>query len=499
MSSPNAYLFAMSAVMVQAAVIEAGPEGSVDGTLQGFVNAIAIDLADGTLDPARVQLLDDAEQGLLPDRAYELLAARLSELGIMQPPPDLDVVVDTDLDDVPNATDTCAWVPNVMQLPILDEVCHARASYVSDAPASPVSDVVLTPLDADGNVDAVMRSEGQWSFYAGDGTGGFSLQHAQMVADQRPHIADLNDDGVADIVVDLGGASTAVYLRAAGFDPLPAPVESVTTFIGGLAPIHGNMNADPYPELIRMGSIGTTGAADAPLPAWLLINDGAGGFTDGTATAIIPMGTSFSGPEASALVDVTGDGNGDLVVGGWSLGMLPQDGIVAMTFPGDGDGNLGAAIVSTAAAPPGADAMNSQPLSLVDITGDGLIDLVIVAGSSSVSCLPGNGDGTFGPVVTTDVGVSLNFATLVTTGDFTGDGIPDLLVREEIGPLEDLRVYVIPSLGGGVVGPPVSRVSRLLGPTADALGWAASADLDGNGADDLLLSTGSVATMLFTP
>src|SRR5690606_37071905 len=111
-----------------------------------------------------------------------------------------------------------------------------------------------------------------------------------------------------------------------------------------------------------------------------------------------------------------------------------------------------------------------------------------------VVCMPGNCDGTFGPAVTTDVGDELDYAMLLTTGDFTGDGIADLLVRQGIGPLTDLQVYVVPSLGTGGFGPPVSRVSGLLGPTTNGISWAAAADLDGNGADDLLLSTGALAT-----
>ena len=88
---------------------------------------------------------------------------------------------------------------------------------------------------------------------------------------------------------------------------------------------------------------------------------------------------------------------------------------------------------------------------------------------------------------------------MVTTADCPVAGIADLLVRQGSGPLEDLQVYVVPSLGTGAFGPLVSRVSGLLGPTNDGISWAASADLDGNGADDLLLSTGTLATMMFTP
>ncbi|MCX4240701.1 FG-GAP repeat domain-containing protein [Paraliomyxa miuraensis] len=495
----NAYLFAMSATLVQAAAIEAGPGGGMDGSLQAFINTVANDLADdGALDPARVQLLDDAEQALYTDRAHDLLQARLSALGLAQTPPDLDLVIDTDLDDVANAMDTCPWVENPVQTPILDDVCHARATLVPDASGLGVYGLALAHLDGDGNLDAVTRSGGEWSFFAGDGAGGFTLVDQIYVADVIPRVTDMNADGIADIIVDGGMGITLVYLRTDGFDPLPTPVQSNSAYPGSLSTVEGDMNGDTYPELMRMGAIWTSGVANADMPITLLLNDGAGGFTDGTATAVIPMGTSFSGPSASALVDVTGDGHGDFVIAGDSVGGFPSEDLVAITFPGDGMGNLGPAIVSSAPQPMGVDLMSGD-FEVVDVTGDGIVDIVLVARGPYVMCMPGNGDGTFGPIVITDVGVDLGYSTLLTTGDFTGDGLADLLVRQNSGPLSDLQVYVVPSLGDGSFGPLVSRVSGLLGTTNDGISWAATADLDGNGADDVLLSTGTLGTMMFTP
>ena len=78
-SLANAYLFAVSAVLVQAAAIEAGRGGSADGELQQLLNSIAADMEDGTLEPARAQLLAEAEQALLPDLVVDMLQARFDE------------------------------------------------------------------------------------------------------------------------------------------------------------------------------------------------------------------------------------------------------------------------------------------------------------------------------------------------------------------------------------------------------------------------------------
>ena len=192
---------------------------------------------------------------------------------------------------------------------------------------------------------------------------------------------------------------------------------------------------------------------------------------------------------------MTGDGSGDLVVAGPSSDL--GDGVV-VAFPGDGNGGLGAAVVSSSALPAGG-MMESGDFELVDVTGDGVVDLVVVGRGSSVVVMSGNGDGTFGPAATTDVGAPLEQGRLLTTGDFTGDGLGDLAVVHGAGPSGDLGLVVIPNRGGGSFGPVVDRVALLLGPTDNLASRASATNLDGNGADDLLLTDGQLGTMLFRP
>ncbi|MEZ4439883.1 MAG: VCBS repeat-containing protein [Polyangiaceae bacterium] len=491
-TTANAYLFAVSAVMAQAAVTEAGVSGSVDGELQELLNTTAIDLADGTLEPARRQIIADAETAVVPDRVVALLADRLAELGSSASPPDLDLVLDTDHDDVVNAADSCPWVANPTQMAVPTEVCHAQAAILADGPTA-VDRVELLHLDSDAALDAVARSVDSYTFLAGDGTGGLTAMQTVLIpsATQRVHFADLNDDGVVDIVAEATQGQLAVYLRTAGFGPLPTPQSSMSASIGNLQPTHGRLDGDAFPELLLMAGFFTNGNAEVALPFTLLHNDGLGGFSDLAATGTVPAGTSFQGPMASAILDVTNDQAGDLVVAGTSA-----DGsqAVVLTFPGDGSGSLGATVVSTAALPPASD-MQLGELAISEVTGDGVVDVVALGRGSQVVTLPGNGDGTFGPAFTSEVALAVD--GMVGMGQLTADGLPDLLVR--VASAGDLGVAVLPNLGGGTFGSATTRVTRLLGPTAQGVTAGAVGPLAATGLDDFLFSVGPLAIMRFGP
>ncbi len=109
-SLDDAYLLAVSAVLMQAAH---NPFEAPTPSLQLLINTIAADLADdGTIDPALVQQLDQAEVDLDPDGVLEHLATWASEVGAPWNPPHLHAVIDSDQDGIPNASDNCVQVPN---------------------------------------------------------------------------------------------------------------------------------------------------------------------------------------------------------------------------------------------------------------------------------------------------------------------------------------------------------------------------------------------------
>jgi hypothetical protein len=122
----NAYLFAVSAVFAQAARNEL-PDAQ-DAALQELLNRASADLADdGNLEAEITTALSNAEQllptnrwdeadaQLIPDRVMQDLAERLADVGSSAEPPDLNRMLDQDLDTVVNADDNCWLHPNPEQ------------------------------------------------------------------------------------------------------------------------------------------------------------------------------------------------------------------------------------------------------------------------------------------------------------------------------------------------------------------------------------------------
>ncbi|MBW2528345.1 MAG: DUF4215 domain-containing protein [Deltaproteobacteria bacterium] len=113
-SDPNAYLFAISAVLAKAGEIQAGgPDGPVDAALQELLNGMSLDLRDdGVVSETTTSVLLQAQSELDPDAVIAGLADRLADLGSSAPVPDLNRFIDTDLDGLANADDNCRLVAN---------------------------------------------------------------------------------------------------------------------------------------------------------------------------------------------------------------------------------------------------------------------------------------------------------------------------------------------------------------------------------------------------
>jgi hypothetical protein len=114
----NAYVFAISAVLVKAAS-QAADAGAVDAQLQELLDTIASDLAkDGQVAPNLVAEVRTAEQALDVDLAMDLLTSRLQAIGSNAIPADLNRAIDTDGDGYRNSVDTCPLVANPDQAQI---------------------------------------------------------------------------------------------------------------------------------------------------------------------------------------------------------------------------------------------------------------------------------------------------------------------------------------------------------------------------------------------
>ena len=119
-----------------------------------------------------------------------------------------------------------------------------------------------------------------------------------------------------------------------------------------------------------------------------------------------------------------------------------------------------------------------------DFNGDGKPDLVVAnfgAPFPSVSVLFGNGDGTFQPQVTYAAGTHPNS---VATGDFNGDGTPDLAVADNT---TDGAVAVLLGNGDGTFQP---QTSYATGPNPRSV---AIGDFNGDDVPDLAVANSVLA------
>jgi hypothetical protein len=128
-----------------------------------------------------------------------------------------------------------------------------------------------------------------------------------------------------------------------------------------------------------------------------------------------------------------------------------------------------------------------------DFNHDGKADVALAnATCCSVSVLLGNGDGTFQPAVEY-AGPANEFLSAITTGDFNGDGIPDLAVGNTFGLFQG-SVFILFGNGDGTF-----HSSGATYPLADYTSTLSAADLNGDGKLDLVagyFSDGSVISVL---
>ena len=110
----NAYLFALSAVVMQAAHL-ARPDAA-DAALHMVAHQLAADRGDdGEIDEALRTRLAAAETALAAKDVRAGLGAYLAGLGLVMEPPDLERILDQDHDGLANSDDNCPLVVNAAQ------------------------------------------------------------------------------------------------------------------------------------------------------------------------------------------------------------------------------------------------------------------------------------------------------------------------------------------------------------------------------------------------
>lgn len=233
----------------------------------------------------------------------------------------------------------------------------------------------------------------------------------------RIAVGDFNGDGRADLVVlsydPLASsiASNPYFLPGNGDGTFGTAVKIAG--VTGSSVSAGDFNRDGKLDLVVSApanlSFGLlTGTLPAAGPITILLGNGDGTFT---------VGASYQpgfGPGPVVVGDLNGDGIPDLVVSSYTQGLA--------AYIGNGDGTFTRTFNNAEA---GAGGTLGYP-ALADLYGTGNPGVIIpVLGccESTIGILPGNGDGTFQPLVGFLTGIP---SPSVVAADFNGDNKADL-------------------------------------------------------------------------
>ncbi|MBI4511839.1 MAG: hypothetical protein HY698_19550 [Deltaproteobacteria bacterium] len=109
----NAYLFAVSTVLAEAARRRAATPEGLDASLQELINTVAGQIQEsGEIDAETQHFLLDSQRTIDPEAVMDSLKARLQSLGSSAPVPNLNRIIDSDLDGTPNSEDNCRAIRN---------------------------------------------------------------------------------------------------------------------------------------------------------------------------------------------------------------------------------------------------------------------------------------------------------------------------------------------------------------------------------------------------
>ena len=256
-------------------------------------------------------------------------------------------------------------------------------------------------------------------------------------------------NGVAQSVSAAGtltvtGSSAETLSLVQGLDSSGQGI--LTAAITSSAPLSGTLTLVDQTANVLLGTQPLPGPTQAPLSV-----------TEGT-----PLPTW--GPVVVA--DLNGDGIPDVA------GLYPASNQVGVRL--SDPANPGKLLPETLYA------TGSGPASIVtaDFNADGALDLAIGNSDGTITLLFGNplqpGQFVAQPAILT--GVTAAMSTLI-TGDFNGDGLPDLLFQGDPGTPDGDQVYVLESYS---LSPGTLLAASTPGVTAD--GWAGVAgDFSGNG------------------
>ena len=312
--------------------------------------------------------------------------------------------------------------------------------------------VAVADLNGDGKPDLAVSTfdvntipgPGTVTILLGNGDGTFGQFSAYTTGRSTDSLvaADLNADGVIDLVLSSSGENTVTVLLGKGDGTFRSQVD-FGTGDGPSALAVADLNSDGHLDVITPNVRASTVA--------VIFGNG-----DGSMQTRIDYNASKD-PRVLASADFNGDGRPDLV----SVGAY-DEGISVLL--GNGDGTFQKAVFY------GTDSL-PWTMAVGDLNGDDIPDVVTASvENGTVSVLLGKGDGTFQPHVEYGL-TSISFARTVVLADFTGDGKPDLLVSGDSG------VCMLVNKGDGTFFPAIDLGIIAIAPVAGDYNRDGKADI----------------------
>jgi uncharacterized protein (TIGR03437 family) len=279
-------------------------------------------------------------------------------------------------------------------------------------------------------------------------------------ANGSPFAADFNGDGKADVVIS-GPPATLLFTGNGDGTFSPPIIIAGCSSVSAVADFNGDGKADLICGPTALFFYNT-----------VFLSNG-----DGTFRASGTVGT-FAQAVVTLTADFNNDGNPDVL-------LRELSGQFAVVL-GHGDGTFGAELLITSSTETGE--LATFPVAAGDFNGDGKIDLVGYSYRGFfIDVLPGNGEGTFGTAVQTNIGANPQPGLVFATGDFNKDGKLDLVAGEAIFAGNGDGTFRFPVFFGSVVLPCVTVTATI--PCGYQYVATAVADFNGDGLPDIAAGT----------